>query len=409
MEGLVVLVAVAVGAAVLVGVAVWALMAAKLRLERQLREQERTNSMALREENERHVKALLEGALERFRTVSNAALKANGEEFRALNAGELAHILAPLKESLAASMEASRKAQEKTGQMEARFGEHMKALEESAIRFNTGSVSFVNAITGANKVAGNWGERVLEQVLDDCGLVKDVHYVAQTGAGGNIPDFQVFDPSNRKILVIDAKVSFKKYKEMVDSSDPLARTAALSEHVASVRNQIDNLASKRYHETLTPPAGREDYAYLPFSAMFIPSDAALWEAVKRDPEIPAYAFKKGVALVTPTALYGFMRLVHESWAFFSTEKNQEKIAHEAELVVERIDGLLRALEEADAECAKTQAKIAAAKKLACDGGTCIRGPALKIVQLHGKLKKPLKSVALTTADDFGDDRKSETE
>lgn len=342
--------------------------------------------------------ALVEGALAKFRNASDAALRENGEALRAVNAAELGRLLEPLRKSIAESMKATDENRRQTGLLEARFAEHMKTLATSAARFGEQSASFVNAVTGANKAAGNWGESVLEEVLHACNLVKDVNYVAQQGGAGNIPDFQVFDPANRKILVLDAKVSFKRFKEMNDAADAATRAAALAEHVASVRAQIDRLSAKRYHETLTPPAGREDFSYLPFSAMFVPSDAALWEAVREDPAIPEYAYRKGVVLVTPTTLYGLMRLVHESWAAYSTARNQEQIANAAELVVARIDGLFKALEETEAACAKAQEKLSAAKRLAASEGLCIKGPALQIVKLHGKLKHPLKSAALQSPD-----------
>ena len=348
---------------VVAALAVWAVMAARVRFERQLREQERAAAETLRTAEEKHVQTLVEGALERFKNVSNAALKANGDEFRALNAGELEHILKPLRESVE--------------------------------RFTTGSTSFVNAITGGNKVAGNWGEAVLDQLLADCGLVRDVHYIAQGGGTGNIPDYQVFDAASRKILVIDSKVSWKKYKEMSDSDDPAVRAAALAEHVESIRRQIDNLGGKRYHENPNPP--REGFQYLPFSAMFVPSDAALWEAVKKDPTIPAYAYRKGVVLVTPTSLFGFMRLVHEGWSLYNTQKNQELIAHEANLVVERIDKLFKALEEADKAYLKAHEQLMQAMRLASAEGQCVKGPALKIVKLREKAEKPLKSRTLGEA------------
>lgn len=377
------------------GLVVWAFMAARLRVERLLRERERAAAALVRESDERRVQAFVEGALERFKTVSSDALKVRGDEFRALNAGELEQILRPLKESVAHYEEAARKSQEKTDRLEARMNDHMAVLGAAAERFKTGSTDFVNAITGGNKVAGNWGEAVLGQVLSDCGLVKDIHYIVQGGGTGNIPDCQVFDATSRKILVIDAKVSWKKFKEMSESENPAVRTAALDEHVASVRRQIDVLSGKRYHENPNPP--RAGFQYLPFSAMFVPSDAALWEAVKRDPSIPAYAYGKRVVLVTPTSLFGFMRLVHEGWALYSTQRNQERIAREANLVVERIDRLFKCLEDADRAYEKAHEQLAQAMRLASGEGLCIKGPALKIIRLREKTEKALKSRTLTEA------------
>jgi len=381
------------------GLVVWAVMSAKLRLERQLRDQERANAETVREADEKRVQALIDGALEKFKNVSHAALKQNGDEFRALNAGELEHILKPLKESVAHYQEEARKSQEKADRLEIKMNEHMSVLGNAAEKFKTSSTSFVDAITGGNKVAGNWGEAVLDQVLTDCGLQKDVHYIAQGGGTGNIPDYQVFDAASQKILVIDSKVSWKKYKEMSESEDPAVRAAALEEHVESIRRQIDNLGSKKYHENPNPP--KPGFQYLPFSAMFVPSDAALWEAVKKDPTIPEYAYKKDVVLVTPTSLFGFMRLVHEGWSLYNTQKNQEQIAQEANRVVERIDKLFKALEDADRSYEKAHEQLIQAMKLASNEGQCIKGPALKIIKLREKAEKPLKSKTLgeETADE----------
>lgn len=374
-----------------------AVLAVKLAFERRLREQERASAEALRVETERRLAAFVGGALEQFKTASNDALRANGAEFKAKSAGELEGLLKPLKEALVRYEDEARKSQKKADELEVRLGEHMRRLGAAAERFDTGSTSFVNAITGGNKVAGNWGEAVLDQILAACDLVKDVHYIAQGGGTGNIPDYQVFDASSRRILVIDSKVSWKKFKEMSESADPAVRAAALREHIASIRSQIDVLSSKEYFKNPNPP--RPGYEYLPFAAMFVPSDAALWEAVKADPSIPAYAYRRNVVLVTPTSVFGFMKLVHEGWALYSAKRNQEKIAAEAKLLVERVDRLFRALEEADAAAEKTREKLAAALKLASveAEGQCIKGPALRIIRLGGAPEKPLKSRELTSA------------
>ena len=383
------------GCAIVAAAAVVALLAPRIGFERRLREQQEKAAAELREASERRMMELVAGALERFKTASNEALKANGTDFRARNASELEQILKPLKESVLRYEEEARKSQEKTGQLEIRLGQHMQQLGSAADRFTAGSTGFVNAITGGNKVAGNWGEAVLDQVLAACGLVKGEHYIAQGGGTGNIPDYQVFDAANGKILVIDSKVSWKKYKEMSESADPSVREQALQEHVASIYAQIDNLSSKAYHKNPNPP--RAGYEYLPFSAMFIPSDAALWEAVKRDPEIPKYAYGKNVVLVTPTSVFGFMKLVYEGWSQYATRQNQEKIVEQAKLLVERVDRLFKNLEEADSACGKAREKLEAAIKLASieAEGQCIKGPAQKIVKLGAKPEKALKSQALT--------------
>lgn len=329
-------------------------------------------------------------ALDRFGSASAEALRRSGDELADKGAGRLKQMLEPLERQIEACRESVRAAERRNAEIETAMKTHMEGLAAAARKFDTTATSFVAAVDGGNKVQGNWGERILWSVLEACGMVEGTHFLAQSGSDGKIPDCQILDAATRRVLVVDAKSSWKSYREMCGTADAKARDAALEEHVRSVRAQIDALARKEYHKS-TPP--REGYEYVPLSAMFVPSDAALWTAVSHDPDIPNYAFSRGVALVTPTSLFGFLKLVMAGWAKYDVNRNADRIMDEARKLVQRIDALFASIEDVGRNLDRAKESQQTALRLAsADGsGQCILGPARRIIDCGVKLDKALKS------------------
>ena len=326
-------------------------------------------------------------ALDRFGRESAESLRRSGGELAELGAGRLKQMLEPLERQIEACRESVRAAERRNAEIETAMKTHMEGLASAARKF-------VAAVDGGSKVQGNWGERILWSVLGACGLVDGVHYLAQSGSDGKIPDCQILDVATRKVLVVDAKSSWKSYREMCGAVDAKARDAALAEHVKSVRAQIDALSHKAYHKS-TPP--KEGYEYIPLSAMFVPSDAALWTAVSHDPDIPNYAFSKDVALVTPTSLFGFLKLVMTGWAKYDVNRNADKIMDEAKKLVQRIDALRASIEDVGRNLDKARESQQTALRLANSEGSgqCVLGPARKIIECGVKLDKALKSASMS--------------
>jgi len=332
-------------------------------------------------------------SLARFGTDSAEALRRGGSELADIGAGRLRQVIEPLERQIEACRESVRAAERRNAEIETAMKTHMEGLAVAARRFDTTATAFVSAVDGGSKVQGDWGERILWSVLEACGLVEGVHYLAQSGSDGKIPDCQVLDASTRKILVVDAKSSWKSYREMCGAADARARDAALAEHVRSVRTQIDALAKKEYHRSAPP---REGYEYVPLSAMFVPSDAALWTAVKSDPDIPNYAFSKGVALVTPTSLFGFLKLVMAGWAKYDVNRNADRIMEEAKKLVQRVDALLASIEDVGRNLDRARESQQSALRLANTEGSgqCVLGPARRILDYGVKLDKALRSASM---------------
>ena len=243
---------------------------------------------------------------------------------------------------------------------------------------------------------------MLADVLTRSGLVEGEHFVTQTGTGeGDIPDAVVFDAVSSKMLVIDAKTSLKDYLDAYNADDEGARTAALRQHLASMRKHVQELADKHY-----PSRGRQlrtGYTYIDLVAMFVPCDGMLEEAIRQDPKFPQFAYDRGVVLVTPLTLLGYLWLIARGWSRYNLDRSCDKIFEQAKLLVERVDKLFVNLETARRKMQSAADELDGALRLAAhDGsGRSIKGPAIRICKLGVKPDKGLKSAELTQKEEEG--------
>ena len=225
----------------------------------------------------------------------------------------------------------------------ARLGEHMKAQLAELQKFADRAQAFTAALTGGSKIQGNQGEEILANILERSGFQRGREYELQIGGRDEgRPDLSVFDAINRHIILVDSKMNIKDYIEASSLPDDAlnrpARERALKAHAASVRRQIDNLASKRYAETLEPM--REGYTILPLVAMFCPFNAVLEAALAQDPALMHYAYERKIVLVTPLTLWGYLWLVSWGWKQREVERRFDEIQKLGGDVVSALDALL---------------------------------------------------------------------
>ncbi len=218
----------------------------------------------------------------------------------------------------------------------------IRGVRESAELLGRKAEGLEHALAGGGKSQGIWGEAVLDHVLESSGLRKDVDYFLQQGAAGvGIPDAQVIDPAGR-ILVIDSKTSLTAFLASVNATDEETKNRYLNEHVKSVRSHIHDLASKTYIEKLKK---QSDKTYVSQVAMFVPSEAAHAAALSHDPTITQYAYENGVAITTPLTLLPYLRIVSLAWQQDSIEKNLQAVFDKARIILERIDGSMKYIED----------------------------------------------------------------
>lgn len=381
----------AIGGLITGGAVVWAFMERKVA---------RLNSALAGKDAEVSARAVMIDAqfkamMAEMSNVTAETLRRREAELAERNGEQIERLLAPMKERLEAFRKAAEDSKKTNGELGTQIGEFFKGIKATSESFGSQAKSFIDALSGANKKQGTWGEQILRQLLENCGLKEGEGFFAQTGTNSGIPDVQVVDPSSKKILIIDSKMSWTKYEEAYKLPDGEAKTAALKEHVASVKRHIDELARANYPQTQKPP--KAGCTYVPITAMFVPSDAALSAALEFEPGLIDYALKRDISIVSPLSLFGFLVLVSHAWSRWTVDKNSDKIYEEAKKLVGYIDRMFKNFEELGESLKKAEEKYEAAKSLLKlePSGQCIKGPAMKILKLGARPEKEIKSQALS--------------
>ncbi|WP_105104217.1 DNA recombination protein RmuC [Microbulbifer pacificus] len=237
----------------------------------------------------------------------------------------------------------------------------IKALREQTQRISDEALNLTSALKGDRKIQGNWGEVVLERLLEESGLQKGREYETQVSFTSDgrrrQPDVIVRLPEH-KDLIIDSKVSLVDYERYASAETDEERTQALKQHVNSLRAHITGLNKKAYEQL-------EGVRTLDFVFIFVPIEAAYMLAMQADPELFRFAYEKQIVLVSPTSLMATLRTVENIWRYEKQNKNAEKIAAEAgklhdqfALVLESLDILGSRIRQADEAYQETYKRLA---------------------------------------------------
>jgi len=269
--------------------------------------------------------------------------------------------------------------------------EQLKNLQEMNRNISKEAQNLTRALKGDNKAQGNWGEVILERVLEESGLRKGHEYLTQqsfTDDSGKRrqPDVIVRLPDDKDI-VIDAKVSLIAYERYCSSEDEAERQAFLREHALSVKAHINGLSTKGYEHI-------EGLRTLDFVFIFIPVEAAFMAAFEHDPELFRSAYEKNIIVVGPTTLLATLRTVQSIWRYERQNQNAEKIAKEAgalhdqfALVVQSLEDIGKHLDRGRDAFDKTMSRMTVGR------GNLV-GRVSRLEALGAKVKKSLP-VALT--------------
>lgn len=201
----------------------------------------------------------------------------------------------------------------------------VKELREQTERIGNDAASLTQALKGDSKMQGDWGEMILDKTLEDCGLIQGQQYFLQENYkdkdGNNFrPDAVIVFP-NEERAVIDAKVSLTAYQAAIREENTTERERYLKEHVSSIKKHVDELSAKNY-EKLVPGC-------IGFVLMFVPYESGYSAALKTDPSILQYAYRKHIIILSPSNLLMALQLTHTMWQNFRMTKNVEEILHQS--------------------------------------------------------------------------------
>ncbi len=305
-----------------------------------------------------------------FENLANRILDEKSKKFVVQNKESLDKILLPLSERIGDFRERVEKSREEDIKDRAALKEQLRSLRELNQQMGKEAQNLATALKGQVKTQGNWGELILERVLEKSGLVAGQEYDTQVSltddAGKRFqPDVLIRLPEE-KHLVVDSKVSLLAYERYANAPDKKVQEAALKEHVASVRTHIGDLSKKGYEKLYGIHSPD-------FVLMFIPVEPAFTAAMIADDALFDFAFRQNVVLVTPSTLLVTLRTVANIWRQEKQTRNALEIARKGGDLYDKFVGFYGDMEEIGRRINKSQeAYDGAMKKLRTGRGNLVR-------------------------------------
>ncbi|HSN15832.1 MAG TPA: DNA recombination protein RmuC, partial [Anaeromyxobacteraceae bacterium] len=223
--------------------------------------------------------------------------------------------------------------------------EQLRHLQETQGRLHEDAERLARALTGESKAQGDWGELILERLLESAGLTEGREFDLQLTrideeGGRKRPDAVVYLPANRAVIV-DAKCSLTAFVAAMSAPEGEERDEALDRHVGSVRQHVRELAAKDYQDVLRERT-------LDIVLLFVPNEAAFHAALAREPGLYEEAFRQGVVLCSPTTLLAALRLIAHVWRSEKQNVNAQRIAEEAGKLLEKLGAFVDDLDQVGA-------------------------------------------------------------
>lgn len=340
-----------------------------------------------------------------FKVLANEILQEKSKSFSELNRERLAEVLNPLKERL----ESFKKTVEETYSSEARerfsLKEQIKELVQRSETIGVEAKQLTQALRGDSKIQGDWGEMILESILEKSGLEKDREYfiqetlrddeghTIQSAEGRKMrPDVIIRYPGgDNRQMVIDSKVSLTAYVNYVNAETPEEAAAALKQHLASVKKHIDELSNKSYQDYV----GKGDHVM-----MFVPNEAAYLAAMQADHSLWQYAYDRRVLLLSPTNLIAALKLVADLWQRDKQTRHAIDIAEEAGKLYDKFVGFIDDMEKIGKALGTANTTYGEAMKKLKNGTGNLIG---RVEKLKGMGVKAKKNLPATTGDDESTD------
>ena len=298
-------------------------------LKSELSAQNESLQKLLDSQKEEIVKIQEEAKLQ-FENLANKILEEKTEKFTTLNQNNLKTILEPFQEKISELKNRVNEAYEKENKERFSLAEKVKELAELNQQISEDAKKLTRALKGESKTQGNWGEMILESILEKSGLVKGREYFLEhqlTDENNKVifsefsgkkmrPDAVIKYPDERNVI-IDSKVSLTAFTELVDETDSEVYATKLNQHLASVKNHIQQLSQKAY----------DDYGKsLDFVMMFIPSEPAYIAAMQADSNLWNYAYERRILLLNPSNLITSLKLIADLWKREYQSQNVKEIA-----------------------------------------------------------------------------------
>ena len=331
---------------------------------------------------------------DKFENLANKILDEKSTKFTLQNKQNLAIILDPLQEKIKSFEKRVEDTHKESIVGHAALRQQIIGLKELNEQMSKEATNLTKALKGDSKIQGNWGELVLERVLEKSGLEKDREYFVQnsftTEEGRRVlPDVVLHLPDNKK-MIIDSKVSLVAYERFVNEEDDDLRVRFLREHITSLKKHIEQLGDKNYHmlyEIESPD----------FILLFVPIEPAFAVAINQENTLYNWAFEKNIVIVTPSTLLATLRTVDSMWTNEKQQQNALEIATQAGRLYDSFVNLTNDLLKVGSQLNTVKGSYdGAMKKLTGQGNLINRVENLK--KMGAKANKHMEQKLLKRAD-----------
>ena len=302
-------------------------------------------------EQQKELKEMQDHFRSEFKNLANDILEEKSKKFTEQNREKLDQILKPLGEKITDFQKRVEENHKEDLKDRSSLGQHLKTLQELNHKMSEEAKNLTKALKGDSKQQGNWGEVILQRILEKSGLVKDREYFTQesttTEDGRRLqPDVIVRLP-DEKILIIDSKVSLKDYEKYISSDDTSEQEKALKRHINSIRAHVKGLQSKNYekiHGKKSPD----------FVLLFIPIESAFGLAMQNQPDLYNEAFERNIIIVSPTTLLATLATIDNVWKQEYQNENAMEIAARGGALYDKFVLFVESMEDVGYRIQQTQ-------------------------------------------------------
>lgn len=347
-------------------------------------------------EQKQEVEELQEKFTKEFENLANKILEEKTVKFTEQNKENLKNILSPLQEKIQHFEKKVEDTHKESIDYHAALRQQIVGLKEMNEQMSKETLNLTKALKGDSKMQGNWGELILERVLEKSGLEKGREYEVQqsftTGEGNRVfPDVVINLPDGKK-MIVDSKVSLTAYERYANEENDLQKSTFLKEHINSIKRHVEQLSDKNYHDLYQMESPD-------FVLLFIPIESAFAIALNDDNSLYNKAFERNIIIVTPTTLLATLRTIDSMWTNQKQQENALEIARQAGALYDKFEGLVtdlikigKKMEEAKTEYGNAMTKLV-------DGKGNLIGSVERLKKMGAKAKKSLPESIVKRAEE----------
>lgn len=353
------------------------------------------NLLERHKEQKNEVEQLQEKFTKEFENLANKILDEKSNKFTEQNKENMKNILSPLQDKIQLFEKKVEDTHKESIDYHAALRQQILGLREMHLQMSKETINLTKALKGDSKMQGNWGELVLERVLEKSGLEKGREYEVQqshvTEAGNRVfPDVVINLPDGKK-MIVDSKVSLTAYEKYINEDDELTKTQLLKEHVLSIKRHVDQLGEKNYQDLYQMESPD-------FVLLFIPIEPAFAIALNEDTSLYNKAFEKNIVIVTPSTLLATLRTIDSMWTNQKQQENAVEIARQAGALYDKFEGFVGDLIKIGKKIDESKVEYGAAMNKLVEGKGNLIVSVEKLKKMGAKAKKALPENVLKRAE-----------